>query len=295
MGIDRRTDPEVGGIVHLEHFNFEVPDHDLATVFFMGGLGLTRDPYKRTDHLNMGVNIGLQQFHLPRRGNAPPPFDGEVGLIIPDLDAIKTRLERIAWAGHFDGTPYAYEGLGDTALVTSPFGVRLRLHSPGVLPFTGPLGLAYIDIPAPPGTAGGIAAFYRELLAAPAEVTAIQGEAAAVVTFGPHQTLNFRERQLDDYDLFSHHVCLYVTGFNAVRREMEKRNLTGGSGDRDDAFFFTAIADPGSNEVLLGLNHETRSLHHPDFMRPLVNRWPLESEPFSDQAEIQADRTRTDG
>lgn len=60
--------PEIGGIVHLDHVNFETPDHDMATVFYVNGLGLTRDPYRRADETNMGINVGVQQFHLPRRG-----------------------------------------------------------------------------------------------------------------------------------------------------------------------------------------------------------------------------------
>ena len=34
--------PEVGGILHLDHINFQVSDHDLATVFFIGGLLIFR-------------------------------------------------------------------------------------------------------------------------------------------------------------------------------------------------------------------------------------------------------------
>ena len=89
-----KTFPEVGGILHLDHINFQVSDHDLATIFFIGGLGLTRDPFRRADETNMGVNVGLQQFHLPRRG-ATPPFPGLVGLIVPDLDIIRLRLTRL--------------------------------------------------------------------------------------------------------------------------------------------------------------------------------------------------------
>ena len=29
--------PEVGGLLHLEHVNFEVADHEMATIFFMNG------------------------------------------------------------------------------------------------------------------------------------------------------------------------------------------------------------------------------------------------------------------
>ena len=98
-GDNRERLPEVGGILHLEHFNFEMAEHDLATVFFMNGLGLTRDPFRRADETNMGVNIGLQQFHLPRRGRPTPPFFGEIGLIVPHqvnqriIDAAVKKLD----------------------------------------------------------------------------------------------------------------------------------------------------------------------------------------------------------
>ncbi|NND50230.1 MAG: hypothetical protein HKN60_08260, partial [Rhizobiales bacterium] len=59
--------PEIGGIVHLDHVNFQTPDQNMATMFFLNGLGLTRDPYQRADETNMGVNIGMEQFHLPGR------------------------------------------------------------------------------------------------------------------------------------------------------------------------------------------------------------------------------------
>ena len=48
------TNPEVGGIVHLDHVNFETPDHEMATVFYINALGFTRDPYRHTDEQNMG-------------------------------------------------------------------------------------------------------------------------------------------------------------------------------------------------------------------------------------------------
>ena len=87
-------DPEVGGILHLEHVNFTVPGQDLITAFFINGLGLTRDPYKRVDETNFGVNVGQQQFHLPSGGETAP-FPGCVHLVSPDRDMIVMRLRRL--------------------------------------------------------------------------------------------------------------------------------------------------------------------------------------------------------
>jgi hypothetical protein len=36
---------------------------------------------------------------------------------------------------------------------------------------------------------------------------------------------------------------------------------------------FQKIVDPESDQTLYEIEHEVRSLHHPMFMRALVNRW----------------------
>src|SRR5215467_16404451 len=41
---------DVGNIVLLEHVNVQVPDQAVATMFYIMGMGFTRDPY---------LNIGL--------------------------------------------------------------------------------------------------------------------------------------------------------------------------------------------------------------------------------------------
>ena len=60
-----RTTQDVGNIVALEHVNVKIPDQQLATLFYVVGLGLTRDPYLMIGLENMWVNVGQQQFHLP--------------------------------------------------------------------------------------------------------------------------------------------------------------------------------------------------------------------------------------
>ena len=39
-----RSAEDLGNIVGLEHVNLLVPDQGLATLFYISGLGLTRDP-----------------------------------------------------------------------------------------------------------------------------------------------------------------------------------------------------------------------------------------------------------
>lgn len=287
---DRRpppANPEVGGILHLEHVNFETPDHDMAVVFFMNGLGLTRDPYQRTDETNMGVNVGLQQFHLPRRGERTPPFAGVVGLVVPDLAGVSERLSILEARGKFAGTPFRCERKGDTADITTPFGYRLRLHQAGSIAFLRPLGLAYVEVPVPPGRAAGIAGFYRRIMGGLAEVRELGGERCAVVTMGAHQSVRFVERALDDYATHSMHIAYYISHYNATRDALRRAVALFGD-DGGELFFFDTLFDPDSGEPLFRINNEVRSVYHRDFMRPLVNRWPLEWEPFEDRTRVPA-------
>jgi hypothetical protein len=287
---ERDTLPEIGGILHLDHVNFQVPEHDLATVFFINGLGLTRDPFRRADETNMGVNVGLQQFHLPRRG-VTPPFPGVIGLVVPELTALRARLMRLDRLGKFTGTAYQASFGNDAAEITSPFGIRLRLHAAGTVPFMRPLGIAYVDVLVPPGAAAAIAAFYCEVFRAIAGVETVDGAPTAIVNAGPYQTLRFIERDLDSYDAHNFHVSFHVTHYNEVRERIAASGYMTGEG-RGRVFFFDRIYDPDNGDTVFALVNEVRSVYHPDFMRPLVNRWPIVDEPFSDQAEVMADLER---
>ena len=40
-----RAAEDLGNSIHFEHVNVTVPDQRLATLFYVAGLGLTRDPY----------------------------------------------------------------------------------------------------------------------------------------------------------------------------------------------------------------------------------------------------------
>ena len=60
-----RAAEDLGNSIHLEHVNVTIPDQRLATLFYVTGLGLTRDPYLMVSDTNMWVNVGKSQFHLP--------------------------------------------------------------------------------------------------------------------------------------------------------------------------------------------------------------------------------------
>ena len=288
------TSPEIGRMLHMDHVNFETPDHEMATIFYMNGLGFTRDPYRRADEQNLGVNVGRQQFHLPKRGEYTPPFYGIVGLVVPDIGGIKQRLEVLNDLGKFEGTPYGWLEEGKAVLMTSPFGYRLRLHSYGTLEFTKPLGIAYVEVPAPLGKAARIGKFYEKIVGAPVQISAVGGTEAAIISAGPHQEIKFIERELDDYDTYTMHISYHVTHYNQLRQTLKEHGSLMGLGE-GEAIFFNKIFDPDTGENLMTFQNEVRSVYHPDFMRPLINRWPMNDEPFTDHTTAMREFAKSAG
>src|SRR5512134_3631465 len=185
----------VGNIVHLEHFNVCIPDQRLATLFYVVGLGGTRDPYLFNGLENMWVNFGRTQVHLPSRA-VPPRAEvlrGTVGFVVPSLADIGKRLEhagsemkRVVPEAK---TKFSWEEKNGAIEATCPWGNRVRCHEPSPEFGNTELGLVYVDFDVPPGTADGIARFYREVMLAPAKV---DGKRASV-GIGRNQRLYFTE------------------------------------------------------------------------------------------------------
>ena len=88
------SEEDVGNIISLEHVNVQISDQALATLFYVVGMGGTRDPYLNVGLNNMWINVGEQQFHLPTR--QPQVIDGFIGLVAPDLNALEKRLAAVA-------------------------------------------------------------------------------------------------------------------------------------------------------------------------------------------------------
>ena len=265
-----RTAEDLGNIVELGHVNVEIADQGVCTTFYVSGLGLTRDPYLMTGTNNMWVNVGKSQFHLPT--GKPQVLRGVTGLVIADIPALRERLARVA--PQLAGTPFAYRDVdADTVEATSPWGNRLRLHAPDPARF-GPvvLGMAYVEFDVPTGAAAGIAQFYRKLLDAPARVVGENGGRAAIVSVGYHQWFSFRETgKVIPYD--GNHVQIYLCNFSGPYKKLQKHGLISQESNQHQ-YRFVDIVDLDSGEVLYQLDHEVRSMTHPMYARPLVNRDP---------------------
>src|SRR2546430_1503735 len=84
--------PDMTNAVLLEHVNLQQPDQQLATLFYVSGLLLTRDPYLMVGLDNMWINIGRTQVHLPTTRGEAQRLRGAIGLVVPDLDRLEKSL-----------------------------------------------------------------------------------------------------------------------------------------------------------------------------------------------------------
>jgi len=264
----------VGNIVHLEHFNVLIPDQRLATLFYVTGLGGTRDPYIFTGLENMWVNFGRTQVHVPSRA-VPPRAEvlrGTAGFVVPSLDDLEKRLTH---AGNEmkrvvpeTQTKFSWKRKGDVVEATCPWGNRVRCHEPAPEFGNIELGLAYVDFDVPQGAAEGIARYYNEVMRAPARV---EKKTRAVVSVGRSQRLLFTEtsKPLPEYD--NHHIQIYIADFGTPYHWLKERDLITMETDANE-WRFQWIVDPKDGRKLFQIEHEVRSMKHRLFARPLVNR-----------------------
>ncbi|MBI1396792.1 MAG: hypothetical protein GC151_12485 [Betaproteobacteria bacterium] len=267
-----RAREDVGNIVLLEHVNVTQPDQQLATLFYISTLGFTRDPYIMVGLENMWVNIGRNQMHLPS-GN-PQRIRATIGLVVPDLDDVVRRVGR--FGPKLAGTAFTCDRTGDTLEVTCPWGNRFRVHAPAPEFGAIDLGMPYIEFDVPRGSAGGIARFYRDIMAAPSRETAHAGTACAEVVVGRDQRFRFRESGADLPPYDGHHVQIYIADFSGPYRRLLERGLVTRETDAHE-WRFRDIVDPDSGSVLFTVEHEVRSMRHPLYGRRLVNRNPAQT------------------
>lgn len=267
-----RAAEDLGNSIHLEHVNVTIPDQRPATLFYVAGLGLTRDPYLMVADSNMWVNVGRSQFHLPQ--GPAQVLRGHAALVIAGREALLARLASVA--KRLEGTAFAFNEHNDHVEAICPWGNRVRCYEPDAARFGRiTLGIPYVEFDVPVGTAKSIAAFYPAIMGMPAELLNGDG-AVARVNAGKNQFLQFREtdRTLGEYD--GHHVQIYVTDFSGPYRRLKERGLVSQE-DNQYQYRFRDIVDLDNGRHLFTVEHEVRSATHPMFMRPLVNRNPAET------------------
>jgi len=263
----------LGNITGLEHVNLEIPEQGPASDFYLVGLGLTRDPYMFPGTNNMWVNVGrTSQFHMPT-GDALV-LRGAIGIVIPSRPELLQRLEMVK--DRLKGTKFSYKEHNDYVEAHCPWGNEIRLHEPDVERFGAiNLGIPYVEFDVPTGTAAGIAKFYKEILGAKTKVKT-NGNKAAHIAVGLKQELIFREtdKALAEYD--GHHIQVYVEDFGKPHDKLAKHDLITEESDRCQ-YRFEDIIDLDTGKVLFKIEHEIRSVTHPLYLRPLVNRNPAQT------------------
>ncbi|HKT90622.1 MAG TPA: glyoxalase/bleomycin resistance/dioxygenase family protein [Paraburkholderia sp.] len=267
---------DTGNLILLEHVNLRVPDQLLATTFYVSGLGLTRDPFMMTGVNNMWINIGRSQFHLPT-GEAQR-LRGSVGIVVGELDALVTRLQAVAPL--LSDTQFGWAERPGYVEVTCPWGNRYHCLDPQRRPDSAPwskidLGMAFVKLDVPVGSAAQIAGFYRDVFRTPVAVKDQDGAQCAVIDIGTHQQLLYAETSdaIPEYD--GHHIAVYAASFSEPYARLAEHGVV--YGEEPHQFRFANIVNPASGTRCFELEHEVRSLHHPLYARPLVNRNPQQT------------------
>ena len=265
-----RTVEDLGNIVNLEHVNTRVSDQQLAITFYLMGLGGTRDPYLMAGTNNMWINFGRQQYHLPTHADSQV-LNGLSGLVMPDRAALLDRLNSVKDA--LADTEFAFAEQNDHVAVTCPWGNEIRVHEPGERFGAMQLGMPYVEVNTPEGTADGIVRFYNEIIGSAAWASEDGGAKCANVSAGDGQTLVYRETAdaIPDYD--GHHIAVYLADFSGPYKKLLEREMISEESDQHQ-YRFLDVFDPESGDALIRIEHEVRSMRHPMYARPLVNRDP---------------------
>jgi hypothetical protein len=265
-----RTVEDISNIVNLEHVNTRVADQQLGVTFYLMGLGGTRDPYLMAGTGNMWINFGRQQFHLPTHPDAQV-LNGVTGLVMPDRTALLERLASVKDA--LKGTQFSYAEQNDHVAVTCPWGNKIRVHEPCERFGAMQLGMPYVEINTPQGTADGIVRFYQQIMSCSAWTSEDNGAACANVSVGDGQTLIYRETAdaIPEYD--GHHIAVYLADFSGPYKKLLERKMVSEESDQHQ-YRFLDVFDPDNGEALIRIEHEVRSMRHPMYARPLVNRDP---------------------
>lgn len=267
-----RTAEDIGNIVEFGHVNTRIPDQRLANIFYVSGLGLTRDPFLMVGVDNMWINVGGCQFHLPT--GPAQVVRGVTGLVLPDLDALARRLRSVE--PRLAGTQFAFTPGRDVTDVCSPWGNRMRCHAPSGRFGAITLGMPYVELEAPVGSSTAIARFYHEILSAHSHCGHDERGAFAHVAVGRGESLVFRETDATLPEFDGNHVQIGLNDFSGPHRRLLERGLITEESNQHQ-YRFEDIVDLDTGRKLLKMEHEVRSMRHPMYARPLVNRNPAQT------------------
>jgi hypothetical protein len=86
----------------------------------------------------------------------------------------------------------------------------------------------------------------------------------------------FRETDAAAPAFDGHHIAIYLADFSGPHRRLLEKGLITEESDQHQ-YRFEDIVDVDSGKVLFTIEHEVRSMRHPLYARPLVNRNPVQT------------------
>ena len=267
-----RAEENIGNVLNMEHINLTVPDQQLAALFYVTGLGFTRDPYIDFGTFNMWVNTGEQQFHLPK--NTAQRWRGHIGVVVPSLEDLQRRLRFVAKP--LADTAFAWEEQEDHVRVTCPWGNDIRVHGPERFPGRY-LGIPYARDAHPRGhgergrpvlRTGLLDARHGARRQRRTPRGGLDGASTNVSSIGkPRTTSPITTGTTSPSTLWtSARPHAYLAEHGLVTEESDQHQ-----------YRFQAVVDPDTGDTITELEHEVRSLRHPMFKRNLVNRNPAQT------------------
>src|SRR4029078_1265843 len=144
-----RAAEDTGNIVDIGHVNVCITDQQVATDYYVTGLGLTRDPFLNVGARLMWINAGRSQFHMPT--GEPDVVRGTIGLVVPNHEELLARLASVR--KFLNGTKFDFRETNDGVETVCPWGNRITLHAPDADRFGRILpGLPAAALTAPRGT-----------------------------------------------------------------------------------------------------------------------------------------------
>jgi hypothetical protein len=210
------------------------------------------------------------------RCHGPGPEFGDMTLGI-------ARVEFPVAQGHAEGIARFYSGLLGAPTAVQPAGSEETSGVAAVLDAGRPAGAeaAPAGATARPRWVAGAGSSARD--GEPSRAADGRGQKAdgagsvARVRIGGQQALVFRETTaaVPPYD--GHHIAVYIADFSGPHGRLRERGLvTEESGEHQ--YRFQDIVDPATSHRLFVIEHEVRSLRHPMYQRPLVNRNPAQRQ-----------------
>jgi len=287
------NEQDIGGIVCFEHLNLEVPDILIAKTFYMEAMGFALDPFSSAPFARLiWYNVGYQQFHIGWRPDKNPQvIDGHIGIIVPSIEVVLKRLTKVSHL--LKDTKFKFEvvkqdekasylpipikGLSYVE-VTCPWGNVFHVYQNNEeIDFRGGLGMPYVQFNCPKNSVDDISEFYKQNLGALTVVEKSEhGNVVRIIVGVKQQIIYVEEENVPNEKDWGYHFAIYISNFSGtykkVRAQKLENNLPPDTLEialNDRQFRFDKIQWNGK---LIGiLEHEVKSMHHFNYMRPLTN------------------------